>query len=230
MSSYYIDQGTQIKLKLNEGFEILESELKSKILQIKDELIKTNNTSANSHILKCDEMSNNITDNIQIKIVEESDAVEKNAQKWQEWFDNLKAIEGNNGYDYAKSNGFYNEVETQEVAVSSAPSNVIGTPADQFGAGMHNMQDQEITIDALKRLFNGEKKESKPQTRTQYTYYWTSYSSVSIDSSGYISININYYKKVDNGAATSSGGFTATITNDADYATYYTNRSSVGKG
>ena len=92
MSSYYTDQGTQIKVELKKGFDLLEDELKSIILQIKDELSKTNDNDANSHILKCDEMSNNITDNFQIKIVNESNAVDKNAQKWQGWSNEISKL------------------------------------------------------------------------------------------------------------------------------------------
>ena len=46
MSSYYTDRGTQIKVELKKGFDLLEDELKSIILQIKDELSKTNDNDA----------------------------------------------------------------------------------------------------------------------------------------------------------------------------------------
>ena len=197
MDNYYIEQGNKIIENLQKGITVLNEDLKVKIDNIKDELIKTNDTTAQTHIDNCNLMTNKIQEEFMVKIIDESNVVEKNAQKWQGWFDNLKAIEGDGGYEGAKAKGLYNEVETK----------TIRKPGPTYFDHLQSTIKEKTNI-----------------------YYWTSYSSVSIDGNGYISININFYTKVDNGAPTSSGGFTATVANDADYATYYTNRSSVGKG
>ena len=201
MDNYYIEQGNKIIENLQKGITVLNEDLKVKIDNIKDELIKTNDTTAQTHIDNCNLMTNKIQEEFMIKIIDESNIVEKNAQKWQGWFDNLKAIEGDGGYEGAKAKGLFTDTETKEI------------PELKWFGGILNSTPEDL----------------KPTKKTITTYYWTSYSSVTIDSNGYISININFYTKVDNGAATSSGGFTATVASDADYATYYTNRSSVDK-
>ena len=202
MNNYYIDQGKKIIENLQNGMTILDEDLKGKIDKIKDELIKTNAATAQSHIDNCIQMTNKIQENFMIKIIEEISIVEENAKKWQGWFDNLKAIEGDGGYEGAKAKGLFTDTETKEI------------PELKWFGGILNSTPEDL----------------KPTTKTITIYYWTSYSSVSIDGNGYISININFYTKEDNGATTLTGGFTATVASDADYATYYTNRSSVCKG
>ena len=209
--NYYIDQGNQINEKLNEGTKILEEELRKQIETIKEELRKTNDSTAESHIEKCQNMENKIQEELIVKIDDEIKIVTENAEKWQGWFNSMKNIEGNLGYEGAKAKGFFTKEETVTIEGEKTEAKT------SFGKSFVYTDSMALT-DALLSL-NSKK--------TKTIYYWTSYTNVEIDGEGHISFFINSYKKEDD-VTTNMRTSTATISNDADYDTYYNGRGSIG--
>lgn len=206
MDNYYIEQGNAINQKLNEGITILTEDLKNKIDKIYEELEKTNDDSASDHINKCVEMSNKINDEFIVKIIDKIELVKKNADMWQGWYNNLKAIKGNNGYEWAKTNGFNTKEET--ITINEDTDDKIEAGREDIGGALFN-------------LFN------PPKTITKTIYYWTAYTDITIDSNGYMNISINNYKSED-GNTTETSNSTGIVSDEASYNTYYNSRGSVG--
>ena len=217
MDKYYINQGEQINNNLNKGIDILNNDLKIKINNIKEELIKTNDTTAQSHIDKCISMTNKIDEEFLVKIIDECNIVTANAEKWQGWYDNLGAIQGDKGYGGAIADGLFAKEEKKTIQVNSTGfMDILGNIAAGFTASVNHGQ-------------NAPSAKTNITTKTISTYYWTSYSKVYIDSNGYIGIDISFYTQENNSSPTKTGGLTATVKNDADYDTYYNGRGSIGQ-
>ncbi len=221
MDKYYINQGEQINNNLNKGIDILNNDLKIKINNIKEELIKTNDTTAQSHIDKCISMTNKIDEEFLVKIIDECNIVTANAEKWQGWYDNLGAIQGDKGYGGAIADGLFAKEEKKTIRLGDALSS--GMSSVSSVAKALNPATSFVTNAALDIM-------GKNPTTTISTYYWTSYSKVYIDGNGYIGIDISFYTQENNSSPTKTGGFTATVKNDADYDTYYNGRGSIGRG
>ena len=108
-NNYYTEQGALIINKLNEGTEILNEKLVTIINNIKEELSKTNDETADNHILKCTDMENTIHNDYIIKINEAAKKITENAKKWQGWFNEIsKLIDKKLNYTEEKTtkNGF----------------------------------------------------------------------------------------------------------------------------
>ena len=118
---YYTDQKNGIVEKLTEGTDILNNKLKIQIEEIRNELQKNGDASAEPHILNCSENITKIREDFILKIDEEIKNVEINAQKWQKWHDDIKAVSGNSGYEGAKSKGFAAWEETEKIVTIPGP-------------------------------------------------------------------------------------------------------------
>lgn len=218
MDNYYINQKDGINKKLKEGFTLLEEDLKVKIDKIKEELIKTNDYEGGvgDLINSCNDMSTKITNDLLVKIVEEIKVVEKNAEKWQNWYNSLKSIEGSNGYEWAGEHGFYTNKEEIEIQ-----KNTKDTSSNSNNNFVYT--DSMAITDGLSMLFGGKKETT---TVIETTYYWTSYTEISIDNDGYIKIEMIGYKEKDK-IISQTGKETVTIKNDSDYNRYYNERGSI---
>ncbi len=205
MDNYYIEQGNAINQKLNEGSTILIEDLKGKIEKIKEELEKTNDYTAETHINNCIDMCNKINDNLLVKIIDKIELVKKNADTWQGWYNNLNGIKGNNGYDWAKANGFNTKEET--ITIKENTDDRIEAGREDIGGALFN-------------LFN------PPKTITKTMYYWTAYTDITIDGNGYMNISINNYKSED-GSVSGIGSSTGIVHDEASYNTYYNGRGSI---
>ncbi len=184
MNNYYIEQGNAINQKLNEGSTILIEDLKGKIEKIKEELEKTNDYTAETHINNCIDMCNKINDDLLLKIIDKIELVKKIADTWQEGFNELISLEGNNGYDWAVANDFETNTETKTITVSNQNSN---TKSDNNFV----YTDSMALTDGFSLLFGGS---NNQKTETITIYYWTAYIDITINNEGYIDFKLNRYK------------------------------------
>lgn len=102
------------------------------------------------------------------------------------WFDALSALSGNNGYDWAKENGFTTDYKENKEVIDYGPK-----------AGSMDYSTYRMT----------------------YTYTWKAFSSVTINSDGYIDVIVSSYTRVkdltsDNTTHTDTK---ITVTNETEY-------------
>ena len=210
-AQYYILEGEKISNKLNEAATLINEDLILKIKSISDELEKINDKSGEPHIEKCHDMTEKLQEIFdQITKQYTHNVIEKNAADWQQKYNALKAIEGNNGYDWAKANGFKANEETITKNDKNSKDNFVYT-------------DGMALSDAFLTLFGN----NKQKNTTKTIYHWTAYTDITIDSNGYINISINSYKSED-GSVTGTGSSTCIIRDESSYNTYYNGRGSIG--
>ena len=220
MDNFYLNQGNAIKDKLTQGINILNEQITIYIDDIKAELIKTNDVTAETHIQSCENMSNKIQKELIVKIQAEIDYVKAEAQKWQGWYNDMKSIMGNHGYAWAEANGFpaWKETIVESVgrsltaAMNSSPAaNIITKAVAPIGGAI---ADAYLGPNA---------------TRTRTIYHWTAYNDLSIDSNGYMPFTVDSYKSED-GNVEETASTSAIIASEADYINYYVNRGGGGTG
>ncbi len=112
MDNYYEKQMEEIGEKIDKANEILNEKLLTYVDNIKSELVKTNDKTAEAHITKCEELHNEIQDEFLQIIADETQKIQTNCSNWQKWYDELKNLEGNHGYNWAQQNNLY--VETKQ--------------------------------------------------------------------------------------------------------------------
>ena len=216
-AQYYILEGEKISNKLNEAATLINEDLILKIKSISDELEKINDKTGEPHIEKCHDMTEKLQEIFdQITKQYTHNVIEKNAADWQQKYNALKALEGENGYNFALEKGF--EPRHDSHPIQEVHYNATRTLSDAF--------DGRPQVEGWKRLI---------------TYEWNAYTKVDINkNTGYIDINLERYKMnvvryADGtekyfrpGKEKMGSTRNITITNDSDFSKYYNGRGNIG--